>query len=104
MNIAQVDNKLITEHWFRTDVFDIVDEFPNGYIIWSIGRKNFPFECYLPLAKPGQMPHTVDTSDLKAIKVRDERTALALLNISITGNHGKITRDKFEDFILHSNC
>lgn len=29
--------------------FEIVSEFPHGYIIWNIGRRNFPHEGYIPL-------------------------------------------------------
>ena len=36
----------------RTDKFKIVDTFPHGYIVWPIGRENFPFPGYIPLAKP----------------------------------------------------
>ena len=36
----------------RTDKFKIVDTFPLGYIVWPIGRENFPFPGYIPLAKP----------------------------------------------------
>lgn len=45
-------NTLVTNNYNRKDVFEIVEKFPNGYVIWNIGRRNFPFKGYIPLAKP----------------------------------------------------
>ena len=63
----------------RTDTFGIVDAFPPGYIVWNIGRHNFPFPGYVPLAKPSDKPHYIRLDSLRAIKVRDEQTALRIL-------------------------
>ena len=62
----------------REDTFKVVQEFPINYVIWNIGRENFPFEGYIPLAKLIDN-YYVDLKSLKALKVRDEKTALMLL-------------------------
>ena len=36
-------NILVTENYNRKDIFEIVDEYPHGYIVWPIGRRNFLF-------------------------------------------------------------
>ena len=60
----------------NTHTFEVVETFPHGYKVWNIGRNNFEFECYLPLAKPEPTKYTfqkcIDTETLKAIKVTDE--------------------------------
>lgn len=32
-------NILVTENYNRKDIFEIVDEYPHGYIVWPIGTK-----------------------------------------------------------------
>ena len=66
------------KYYGRTDVYEIVDEYPKGYIVWNIGRHNFPHESYVPLAKPLEDCH-INPTTLKAIKVKDEETALLIL-------------------------
>ncbi len=66
--------------WYgKEDVFEVVNEYPSGYVVWNIGRANFPHECYVPLAKPKGDPYHIDPDSLKAIKVKDEETALKIL-------------------------
>lgn len=62
----------------REDRFQVVEQFPTNYVIWNIGRENFPFKGYIPLAKPVNRYH-IDLKSLKALKVKDEKTALMLL-------------------------
>lgn len=62
----------------REDRFQVVENFPTNYVIWNIGRENFPFEGYIPLAKMKDKIY-VDMESLKALKVKDEKTALMLL-------------------------
>ena len=58
--------------------FELVEQYPMGYEVWNIGRHNFPFECYIPLAKP--LPnYRIDPTSLKAIKAENETIALAIL-------------------------
>lgn len=83
----------------NTHTFEIVETFPYGYNVWNIGRKNFDFECYLPLAKPEHrypFQKCIDAETLKAIKVTDEETALKILNLS---SCGVIDKRRFEELI-----
>lgn len=82
--------------WFgRTDVFQILDEFPAGYVVWNIGRQNFPFECYIPIAKPiGK--YRINLNTLSAVKVKDEITALRV--ICFAGRH-ECGKTEFERLI-----
>lgn len=61
-----------------THTFKIVSEFPNGYIIWNIGRRNFPHDGYIPLCVADESYH-IDPNTLKALKVANEDFALFLL-------------------------
>ena len=91
---------LIKETSRRRDIFEIVNEFPDGYIVWAIGRQNFPFPGYLPLAKLIE-PYSVSVTELKAIKV-DEQVALRILRLAVTGVRGHIDKTKFTQ-IINSN-
>lgn len=72
---------------FRTGIFEIVEEWPDGYIMWNIGRENFPHEGYIPLGKPIKDEYefrvVLDLDSLVALKVKDEDFALRLLAIGI---------------------
>lgn len=77
------DGKIIHKTWFRrTDVFEIVNEFPNGYIVWCIGRDNFPYEGYIPLAKSTSVPYHIDLMQLKALKLEDDRLANDVISLA----------------------
>lgn len=52
--------------------YEVVEEWPRGYFVWMIGRRNFPHPGYLPLAKDAREQGYVDTDKLKAICVVDE--------------------------------
>ena len=88
----------------NTHTFEIVETFPYGYEVWNIGRKNFDFECYLPLAKPeptkDAFQKCIDAETLKAIKVTDEETALKILNIS---SYEVVDKRRFEELITTEN-
>lgn len=80
----------------RIDRFEIVNEFPEGYQIWHIGRENFPHEGYLPLAVVDGNYH-VDLSTLRCIKVESESLALAAMEAAL--DHVKRSdRDWFSTF------
>lgn len=93
-----VDNK-----FGRTDVFQIVDKFPEGYIIWNIGRHNFEHECYIPLAqrvsnnKKELEYYHIKTDSLKALKVESEELALFLMKYNHTGK--TITSNNFDEVV-----
>ena len=63
----------------RTDKFKIVDTFPNGYIVWPIGRENFPFPGYIPLAKPHrEKKYYIDPESLAALRCEKSDAILRL--------------------------
>ena len=66
-----MDEKITQKTRFgRTDVFEIADKFPNGYIVWPIGRSNFPYEGFIPLARPIGA-YNIDIKSLKALRVEE---------------------------------
>ncbi len=72
--------RIIDKHWFRTDEYEIVTEWPwGGYVVWAIGRENFPYPGYLPLAQPAQKVNHIRLDTLKALYVGDEALCLAAL-------------------------
>ena len=75
--------KIVDTKCGRTDVFEPVNEVPNGYYVWNIGRKNFPYEKCVPLAKDGPREYewqkNVDLNALKYIVVPSEEIALKIL-------------------------
>lgn len=98
-NNYQEGNKLVSKTFCgRVDVFEIVDEFPLGYEVWPIGRRNFPFPGYLPLGR-FENYHMVEGSQLKAIKT-DEALADEILNHSV--KYGTVDCWKFKE--LASAC
>jgi hypothetical protein len=88
--------QLIDTNFGRTDVFDVVDEWPLGYFVWNIGRANFPHEGYLPLAQGASDPYHVRLDTLKAIYVGDEQLCLYAMNRAHY-IHGNMTEDKFNE-------
>lgn len=60
------------------EVLDVRNEFPDGYEIWAIGRRNFEHKGYVPLCEVDEN-YNVKRDTLKALKVKDEAFALALL-------------------------
>lgn len=90
--------KIIDETLDRVDIFDIVRNFPEGYIVWNIGRHNFQHPRYIPLAKPDpNHEFHVLPDELKALEVPSEEEALYILKRAITGDYGAkyIDRNKF---------
>lgn len=65
-------------YWGRVDRFEVVDEWPNGYVVWNIGRNNFPHVGYLPLCRT-KADYMVDLSSLKALKVGSEELCLKVM-------------------------
>ncbi len=63
--------------------FEPVDEFPSGYEVWNIGRKNFPHERCIPLARDKKSEYDwqclIDPTTLKYIVVETEELALRIL-------------------------
>lgn len=90
----QEGNYLVSEHHYRTDRFEIVEEQPNGYDVWPIGRENFPFLGYIPLAKFEGF-NMVEGCKLKTMKFDKEIADLILWKASRNG----VKWDKLYDII-----
>lgn len=72
----------------RVDRFEVVDEFPIGYIVWNIGRHNFPHKEYIPLVKPDPShKFWVLLKDMKALKCASEDEALYILKRAGMGDY-----------------
>jgi hypothetical protein len=79
--------KIIDKGYWRIDEYEIVTEWPwGGYVVWAIGRGNFPHPGYLPLAQPAQDEYHIRIDTLKALYVGDEALCLAALDEAV--EHG----------------
>jgi len=78
-----MEKYLVDRHWFRTDKFKIVDEFPDGYVVWAIGRENFRHRCYIPLVKQRPGSFEIEINSLLALNVSSEELALRILNKAV---------------------
>lgn len=76
--------------WGRVDRFAVVDEWPQGYVVWHIGRANFRHEGYLPLCTE-LFGHRVDLSSLKALYVGDEDLCMKVLK-----DYGTVDYERFK--------
>lgn len=54
-----------------TRVFEIVEEFPQGYTLWLVS-KNYPDVGYIALAKPSNIPYYIIQENLKCMFVGEE--------------------------------
>ena len=59
-------NYIECKNYYYTDKFEVVNKFPQGYIIWLVG--DYPKLGYLALAKPKDSTHII-RKDLKCIYV-----------------------------------
>ena len=84
--------KIIDEKFGCKDVFAVLQESPEGYIVWPIGRHNFQHPGYLPLANIVGDGFHIDRNSLKAIKV-DEDIANTILQEAIIRG---VDKEKFE--------
>lgn len=79
--------KIIDVNRWNTQEYEIVAEWPwGGYVVWAIGRENFPHLGYLPLAQEAQEKYHVRLDTLKALYVGDEALCLAALKEAV--EHG----------------
>lgn len=92
--LNHIDKKTLVfrDSWRRLDIFEVTDEFPGGYVVWNIGRHNFPYECYVPIARDIGNYH-VDRP--KCIKVKDEKLALTIMDEAAHGK-GFVGRFRFQ--------
>ncbi len=92
MITERTDTYLVTKSYGNTDYFEIIPEFPEECVVWPIGRENFPFEKYVPVAYPiGDFQ--IDRKRLMAIECKDEETALAILKEAVKRG---VDKKKFE--------
>lgn len=79
--------QIIDNSYFPTRKYEVVEEFPQDYIVWPIGRSNFQYEYYIPLAKPVKSEYdfqaNIDPFSLKCIKVKSETLALQILKEAV---------------------
>ena len=61
----------------ETNVFEIVESIPKGYMLWNIGS-NMKAD-YLPLVQPIKGTYNVNPKTMKAIYVKDAQTVLKAL-------------------------
>ena len=91
---------IIDKKWYRTDTFEIVEEFPTNYIVWYIGRHNFQHKGYIPLAE-------IDSSfdDLCHIKTETLKTLFVGEELSdfIIESAGRKTINKKEFETIKNN-
>lgn len=84
---SNMEEFIINEDSFgRIDRYEIVDKFPDGYVVWNIGRLNFDHPCFVPLAKPDpEREYGILRTGLKALKVESEELAKFVMNEAIKG-------------------
>ena len=97
VTVTKTADTITTTENRKTDVFEIVDEWPAGYYVWNIGREHFPVPGYLPLCKDGvnveSFQRNIDRDHLKAIKVQSEAAALACMDYAY--HHDRPTREDY---------
>ena len=93
-------NTIIDKKPYRTDVFEQVNEIPNGYFVWNIGREHFKHERCVPLCRlansNSSWQRNVDLENLKYIKVESEKLALRLLK---EAERQRVTRLVFREIV-----
>ena len=89
-----------TNGYERVDKFEPVTEIPFGYFVWNIGRRNFPHERCIPLAKNGKnekvWQRNADVNNLKYIMVETEELALQILN---EASRKGVNRERFYEIV-----
>lgn len=86
----------------KTDVYEVVDEVPLGYVIWNIGPNNAP-QGYIPFCRPAHRQRfeggrEIDPDTLKAVK------ADGAADIMLSVGHGQDTPRKMEQYIKRYSC
>lgn len=84
-----------TDMWGQTREFEIIDTFPEGYVVWNIGRENFPYQGFIPLCNASP-DYEVDIDTLKALFVGDETSALKIMR---NAHRVTVNQKKFLEFI-----
>lgn len=87
--------KFFDTKYGRTDVFEIVtlEELPDNYFVWNIGRRNFPHPNFVPFAKEAAVKYHVDLNTLKCVEIPEQKALKILKNASM---HGMTKADVIE--------
>ena len=62
-----------------------ISEVPYGYVVWNIGRHNFPLRGYIPMCrmnKAHEDDYSIDITSLCAVPCQSEKQALEIMNES----------------------
>ena len=86
----KIDNGFGVEYTFK-----IVDEIPDGYVVWNIGRHNFPFEKMIPLCLVDKN-YNVDVEKLLAFECVNEDVAFLIMKVA---GRQTINKKKILDFM-----
>lgn len=82
----------------RADRFEVVETFPAGYVVWNIGRHNFPFPGFIPLARAVRgNPDAIDIGSLKALRCARSDAVLR------AANYERITKAVYEERMARAN-
>lgn len=63
-------------------VVSSISEVPLGYVVWNIGRHNFPLRGYIPMCrlnKAHEDDYSIDTTSLCAVPCQSEEQALEIM-------------------------
>lgn len=66
-------------------VVSSISEVPLGYIVWNIGRHNFPLRGYIPMCRPNRAHEddfSIDATSLCAVPCQSEEQALEIMKKS----------------------
>ena len=66
-------------------VVSSISEVPLGYVVWNIGRHNFPLRGYTPMCRMNRAhedDYSIDTTSLCAVPCQSEEQALEILKRS----------------------
>ena len=66
-------------------VVSSISEVPLSYVVWNIGRHNFPLRGYIPMCRMNRAhedDYSIDTTSLCAVPCQSEEQALEILKRS----------------------
>lgn len=76
-----------------------IHDVPLGYVIWNIGRENFPVTNHIPMCRMNKVNCSIDPTTLFAVPCQSEEQALKIMKKSImTGTLS--TADLIRDYKL----
>ena len=84
-------------------VVSSISEVPYGYVVWNIGRYNFPLRGYIPMCrmnKAHEDDFSIDINSLCAVPCQSEEQALEILKKS-TREGTKTVYDLIKEYELN---